>query len=748
MPKQKLGSKVGSDLVYNCLTCIKWVNCYDDSKSAMYRCSKYKQNTIDGTEDLAQLLSEEYNDDSRIDTNETIFNLDAEEEDDIEELIAKVIESNIPVPPDLRIKDSEIPQAKNFYDWAVKPEFAGGGMPPFPRQVEIGLKVYGEYCPLCTDMDWFEDMEVDASLSEFEDRVVRLEKGICPSCDIQKSELVLNEGMADYYQLVGLAGQRAAKTTSTTLWESYNLHRFLKLPNPASVYGLLSTQILMGTFTALTFAQATENVWMPFKNIVTGTPWFNNYHNFLDRRGEELGEDLYQIAEHSIRYRHRNLFYSPSGPSKRTMRGRTRISGVCDEIGFFPVGRAGNSTAELERLDAPGVYNALNRSMFTVKNAHRNRLKEGYNNLPKPMLWLISSPSNVNDFIMTSYRNSLGSKEIYRFKKPTWEFNPTLKREDFDEEFRLDPVTAERDYACNPPIGVGLFFDDSKAVVPCFKRKKPNLLSVKTTNGYTKTKKIATYAEVYLTPTNHPYKTILAVDVGLVNNSFAFSIMSVPEDYNIAELTDEEVLTPAKLLAAGEVMPKNGARMNMTNLYTRCLAPLVDHFNVAYFVSDRWQNAKIATDLEQEYGIETLEYRCSWEDFAVTRELVDNDNLTCPGLTMKFDDLMGVTAEQYPEIFRTKPIDHLAWQFMTVKENTNVTVLKGDLGTDDLFRTVVLGCALLQDQEIVEDLLDADFAVDEDVALGMVRRVGGGGSSGSQAKTGSDGSTLGVIHRR
>lgn len=1502
-----MGDVVGSDIVYNCLTCIRWSGCLDNRKSAMFRCSRYNQSTIDDTMSLEELMKD-YDDDTQDQKlNEDDFKLTGSDEESIESLISDVIDSNVPVPPDLRIKDRDIKQAKNFYQWATDSNFAGDGMPPFPRQVEIGLKMFAEYCPNCSDSEWFDDVPVDAKLSEIEERVVMLDNGLCPKCGTKKSDLVLNEGMFDPIQLIGLAGQRcvvgstlvntnkgvlpikdfvrddyelgfntfkgiplkrdsrpsklglkrigtdfrkihtslengshtipsdfyiskksktikvvtslgyeiegtldhpimtergwvklkgirktdnihieygqnvwgidtyedginlarlagfvtsegytskgneidfhnrltitnknmkilefckkqldklkvdcsirrydnrvsdvrvvgwnnckdleylfgdfnqksgtryipdwvmkssketmaaylsalyegdgyilkggrriyyttkspelahqiqvvlanfgilskkysfksharntknktdriywevaildkeskqifrdeigfltkrkkkfteyvkdmpfkqnrlttkqiesylnlvadilndlgqyrvkrsdgalskdyysvrsfsarperkdvsvskrraikfleavkqhesyrlldseikgrilaqldlfnkklvydgvksiklskkkkttydftipvshrfmangilnhnSGKTTSTTLWESYNLHRFLKLPNPASVYGLLSTQVLMGTFTALTFNQATENVWLPFKNIVSGTPWYKTYHQFLDERGHELGEELYHLAEHSIRYRHRNIFYSPSGPSKRVMRGKclvgstlvnvegmgyvrlsglikkegyheveedqkfkihtptgmqpvthalkewvkytyklstqsgtkihgtpehpmlvvdtsdennpsykwvplseiypgdklvsrrhdsgysncvgqsgdfslemeedpvenyleaviksnsrklpfkfmraskeqqaralssyidsnsysgegeyitddevvlifdvkwarlirdlktvlwqsfdissemmyeggeiilyvektykeklkdlskiedkfieelcyevvedvteedggyyvydvtvpeghsfyanglishnTRLCSVVDEIGFFPLGRAGNSNAELERLDAPGVYNALNRSMFTLKAAYRNRLEEGYDSLPKPIMWLISSPSNINDFIMSSYRSALGSQEILRFKYCSWEFNPNLKESMFSEEFRIDPVMAERDYKCNPPIGVGLFFDDSKSIFPNFRKNQNNLIDVYTSVGMTKTKKKATFGKVSIKPTNHPYASVLCVDVGLVNNSFAFSVVSVPEDYNPNNVEDEDILTPVKVLAAGEVMPKDGNRLSITRIYNDCLLPLVEEFGIKYFMSDRWQNAKIASDLEDRYEVETIEYRCKWDDFTITRDLIDDKKVYLPNINLNYDDLMSVTAEQYPEVFRTKPLDHLAWQMMTVRESTNVTVLKGDLGTDDLFRTLVLGCAAMQDIDLVEVLMASGSPVTaNEGVVGLVKRTAGGGSSKSQTGSSSgDGVPLGITRRR
>src|SRR5690606_24886188 len=103
-----------------------------------------------------------------------------------------------------------------------------------------------------------------------------------------------------------------------------------------------------------------------------------------------------------------------------------------------------------------------------------------------------------------------------------------------------------------------------------------------------------------------------------------------------------------------------------------------------------------------------IEHKCVWEDFETTRDLLYSGNLLMPKLTEPFDDIIKTTLDNYPECFRNRPMDHLAWQFATVRESTGVTVLKGDGGTDDLFRTIVLGVAQLQDDEILEELLSVN----------------------------------------
>ncbi len=741
----KIGKQVGSDYLHNCLTCLKWPACKDPKKSASYRCSKYAEAVIEPTS-----IDELFKNPENILNEEEIFVRSGDDEDSILDMISKVIDSNIPVPPDLRINDHEIPEAANFLQWATDDRFAKSGMPPFPRQVEIGLKIFSEICPRCSDMEWFDDMPVDAPIAEIQDRVQVLEFGICPKCKVGKSELLCSEELDNYYGVVGLAGQRSAKTTSVILWDSYDLHHTLKLPSPQTVYGILDTTPITSTYAATTFAQAVDNVWTPYKSTLNDTPWFRNYHKFLERRGEELGEELFTLGEHMVRYRHRNIVLAPSGPNKRTMRGKSRRSGMVDEIGWFKLAKkTGKIGEELELMDAKGVFDALDNSLITLKNSHRMRIEEGYNTIPKPMMYIVSSPSQYNDFIMSSHRLYSNSPERYCFKYATWEFNPLYKKKHFKEAYKLRPVETARDFECNPPIGEGLFITDHASLIKSF-NAGPNKIQIETKTALSKTKNRMTTSAVRIITNSLPnYGTILCVDVGIVNNSFSFAIVGPPDDYDGEDLPEDRgtMQVPARVYAVGEIIPKPGTRISLTSVYTECFIPLIEPFNISYFVSDRWQNAKIAQDIEDGYEVTPLEHKCSWEDFETTRDLLYSGNLQMPRLTEDFEEILKTTLDNYPECFRNRPVDHLAWQFATVREQTGVTVLKGEGGTDDSFRTIVLGVAQLQNEEILEELLSYSAAPEnrKEGFLGMVVKVNGGGRSSGSAS--SSGEALGAVKR-
>jgi hypothetical protein len=730
----------------------------------MYKCTRFKGAELDET---SQEAFEDYEPEEIIKPKKSnIMSLFEKTDDESESSILSMVETaltaNLPVPPDLRVRDANFKQAPNFITWATDSSYAGNGVPPFPRQIEIGTNLFSEFCPRpkCTDADWWENkVRVNTPIAEMQSRVSFLEFGVCPKCKSKRSDLILNNKLENYYSLIGLAGQRAAKTSSVVLWESYNLHKMVLLPNPSTAFGTLATQPIVSTFVAMTFNQAVENIWIPFRNILTTAPWYQDYFSFLNDEGKKLGEELYQLGENSLRFRHRNLIYAPTGPNKRTGRGRTRFSALLDEFGWFPLFSKQNK--ELERLDAQGVDIAMTRSLFTLKSAHRRRMEEGFDDMPRPMKYMVSSPSAINDYIMTSYRKALGSSEILRFKYKSWEYNPLLRKKDFAEEFRNDPVAAARDYECNPPMGEGLFITDTLGLEKCAKGK--NAYKVHTTLSQSKSGSMTTSSEIeILREPRNPHACILSIDVGIVNNSFAFSVITLPENYvepsydeNDSESedydSDSDYLVPVRVLGVGEVIPKAGAPLSLTQLYNKCLRPLVEFFDCRVLVSDRWQNAKIASDLNEKYGIENYEVRAKWQDFIMLRELINQHQIELPKPEKALDVIQQTLLDNYPEIFQSAAQDHLYWQLMSVREQTNVTVVKPDSGTDDLFRTIVLGASLLQDED-VRDLIYQKGGPEENIETGSLTIAKGFSKSIKTAartiSTSSSGGALALVRNR
>lgn len=427
MNRKPLGKAVRVELNRNCLLCSRWITCRDPEKDMYYACSRFTTELSGNLTEILERDAEEevreqiraskrvkevkfnrYNSDINI-TEEVI------EEDTIQELIDQVLNSGSPVPPDLRVNDKDIPKARNVIEWMISPQFIGGEQSPFAKQLQVAGHSLAEWCPECSDEDYFENVPVADSVDDVLDKVVFLEHGKCPKCKATKAELIENDLLLDPFDIIGIVGQRGTKSTTWSMIESYTTSKWLTTPNLPSTYKVLPSSVFTSTYTATTFGQAKGSFWDPLNAIFLESEWFRTYHRLLTDIGRRNGEELYKHSETMLAYRHKNIFCSPASPSQRSLRGKTRIGAVIDEAGWFKTGQK-KTGGDFERMNGNEVYTALKRSLSTMRAAYIRRLNSGYYNLPKPMIALISSPSARNDLIMTRYRKSQGSKEVYSFK--------------------------------------------------------------------------------------------------------------------------------------------------------------------------------------------------------------------------------------------------------------------------------------------------------------------------------------------
>lgn len=732
----KIGSAVSASLTRNCMLCTRFLMCRDSNKAMDYACSKFTNETPEESlEQLRAFAAESTAPSSR----ELEMFKEAEGEEGIEAIIERVINSGVPVPPDLRINDRDIKRPKNFLDWTTGKHFLGEDQPPFAKQIQVVTHLLSEWCPRCSDEDYFENVPKKHTPDQIQERVTFLEHGKCPKCKWNRSELVAEEILNDYNELVGIAGQRSGKTITITLAESYNTARWLLTSNIPATYKILPSAVLTSNYTALTFKQARDNIWRPLKAIFDSSPWFSAYHKMLQEEGYKRGEEIFNKGEESLYYRHTNMFLAPMSPSKRTMRGATRISAVIDELGWYPNGPT-KGGQDFERLDAKEVYTALRRSLTTIRNAYKKRSEAGYFNLPKSLMMNISSPSSVNDMIMTLERRHRGSKTVYAFKYPTWKFNPDFARKDFDEEYRTNAVEAERDFGCNPPIALNAWLKEEKVVIRAF-GDRGNAIEVQSGRYKTKSTKVLTSANHEIKKDYWPeYSALLCLDAGYNNNSFAFAIVAPKE---LPDEDQEDSNVQMVVYAVGEIIPRTEAPVSFTHVYKNLLLPICNELPIAAVVSDRWQNIKMMQDLEENSDVETLEMRLNYNDFKIFREGLYEGAIQMNRLERDPEDIMGTTLDNYPHCFNGAPVSHLLYQFLTVKDTGNA-VVKGD-GTDDIMRCIVLGYTALQDPE-VQELIEEFDNRDAGGPMQALGAVAGGirGASGGSMASGRNGAGIGV----
>ena len=740
MNRKPLGSPVRSDMKRNCMLCSRWVACRDPNKKPNYACSNFSteyefslKDLFEQEEDEARTLvktrtglqspldshsggaltvrsNKYYNSDINI-------NVSLKEDEDgelvevndgsFESIVNEVLNSGVPVPPDLRVDDRHIPRPKNIVDWITQEKFVGGDS-PFGKQIQIMTHFLAEWCPNCSDEDYFDNVPVADRVDDIKEKTVFLKNGVCPKCRLNKVQLIEDHDLKDPFQMIGIVGQRGSKTISATMIESYNLMRWLTVPNIPATYKIKSSTILFCTYTATTFNQVKENFWQPFDALINGSEWFREYHKFLDHTGRKHGEELYKHSETLLAYRHKNIFSSPASPSQRALRGRTRASAAIDEAGWFKVGKT-KGGADFERMNGTEVYTALHRSLTTLRSAYMRRREAGYHNLPKPLMTLISSPSARNDLIMTKFRETQNSPETYSFMYKTWEFNPLIKRSDLNEDFRARPVESERDFACNPPMAANPWIADEDLVSSSFSGKK-NAIRTITRRFRTKSKKLVTSASIkHHRENKQPYGGVMGLDAGWNNNSFAIAIAYPTTIPDPDEEDEEDIFVGVEIPVLIEIIPKKEYPVSFTGVYNEIIKPLCDMFNVALVVSDRWQNKKIVQDLDDALGVDYAEIKLTLNDFDDYKQCIYDEMIVHPELDMDMETIVNMSLDNYPDCFAKHPVAHLAFQMLTV-QNTGNAVVKGEDGTtDDLLRACVIAHAALQDEELLEVSLSKEL---------------------------------------
>lgn len=740
----RLGDPVKPDILRNCQTCARVGVCRDPKKSFKYRCSRWQElPQLDGGGGLIDLLGKPMTS-APVDKSKKIIKptkaevrklsrrqsqIETDDENDSEEskhismmdMVERSLLSESPIPPDFLIQDGDLPEANNFWQWQTSKKFAGEESSKlFPKQFQVLMHLEGCYCPRCSDPKYVDDIPYDMDIDNILDHIVLLRKGKCPKCKATKSELVASGEIQENYLLLAIIGQRSGKTVSAMEYERYSAHRWLKSQNPQRLMNVKAQNVLTSTYVALTFEQAKKNMFSLLSAGIKDSPWFNQLHSLLDDAAERLGVDpLYKIGDTIIRYNHRRLLMEVASSNKRTLRGNTRMSSIMDEADWFPFGKANEGK---ERATGEEVYTALSNSMATLIAAHETLLRKGYNNIPKPYVSLISSPQDVNALVMAMQRATKGSQSVYSCRFPTWEFNPTIKRNSsiITNAYRVDAVKAERDFGANPPLSAAGWMIGAENVMPLFNKNGEN--AVYTKQSKIKSKKtgaVRTTAVAQNFTKEFTGGRVMTIDAAVSGNHFAFAVAS--KDF-------EESVT--YIDALGEIVMAASAPLSFEKVFTDLLLPVCETLGVQYVIADQWQSESTLDRFRQAHEIEAKKYSLKYVDFEDAKKDFLDRKIAFPDLESGMDteeDIFNQTMA-YPTRFIGRPVAHLFYQILTVRDIVGKTVTKGNGTEDDLFRSVILAHWALNQEEIVESLGEVQEDAPVNGTLGLVMSGGGTGS--------------------
>lgn len=217
-----------------CLQCKHFMTCSDPSKKTLnYSCDRFKQvkNRAQSL-NLTALLPDSVEADNQLLHNAA---LEYDDDFDVVGLIESSYDEDTQTVRDLKIDDRDLKKAQNYFDFCSNFVSKGTRM-PFARQMWLGLTLFGERCPKCSNPKWanINNVPVDFPAKDIQEHVQLLVNGKCPKCKGTKSGFVNSGKMNLYTELDVCAGQRGGKclrgdtevVTSTgirtlkELWES------------------------------------------------------------------------------------------------------------------------------------------------------------------------------------------------------------------------------------------------------------------------------------------------------------------------------------------------------------------------------------------------------------------------------------------------------------------------------------------------------------------------------------------------
>lgn len=503
----------------------------------------------------------------------------------------------------------------------------------------------------------------------------------------------------------GFLNHNSGKSTTGVGGASYQLHRFLKFPMFGTLVPTMSTATpLTAAFVSLTFGKAFKVLWQPFRSLVAATPWYTELFRLLDFYGNQYGEELYFRRKEFVQFVHKNIAVAPTSPAWDVLRGDTRFMGIVDELGLFRLpddthDEEDGSEDSSKRANADEAHKSLDNSLVTVRTAAEQLLLDkGMDAVPTGVLMGVSSPTSLRDKVMrllAETKTDIGGAHMLGSQLPTWEVNPSINRNSqvILNAYAKNPAKAERDFGANPVANASSYLS-AASVAPMFLKYKSShvLQLVRGPN-----KDIWAIAK-QVRPVEAP--TIIVLDAGFVNNSFAITCFSL-----INGLVRTECVC--------ELMPVEDRRINFNQLYLNAIRPIAqDNFSVV-MAADQWQSldtlSRFVADSKYKKA-KAKRFSLKRKHFDAVRLQIEDQGLVLPKPELDIEPLLDHPDDvnNYRTFFYNKPVAHLAHQFITIRDVGAQSCPEKGIGwTDDIARSWFLGAYLMQDQNVRKILAEA-----------------------------------------
>lgn len=274
-------------------------------------------------------------------------------------------------------------------------------------------------------------------------------------------------------------GKGGGKDFISTIGCAYVVHLLLCLNDPAKYYGKPPGDSIDIINIAINAVQANRVFFKGIKRIIEKSAWF---------------QGRYIPKANSIEFDKEITVHSGHSESE-SWEGYNVLLAILDEISGFELE---NTTGRQSPKTSSAIY-----------KMYRASVNSRFPDFGKVIM--LSFPRFKNDFIQQKYNEAVASKEtiirshsfkidpelpdghdgneftieweedhiesyalpfIFALKRPTWDFNPTRKIEDFTIAFYDDPLDSLMRFACMPPEATDAFFKSREKIEKAFSEPK------------------------------------------------------------------------------------------------------------------------------------------------------------------------------------------------------------------------------------------------------------------------------------
>lgn len=468
----------------------------------------------------------------------------------------------------------------------------------------------------------------------------------------------------------------SGKTALTAKITAYLAHQYLCLDGVCSNHFGLPGTLLTGTFVAADVKQVKDTTWGDFRSTIKDSEWFKDYFSYLDSEKKRLGVKLYESKDTSLEFPLKRLKFEFGAGSMAGLRGRTRIFGSIDELGWF------EQNQSAKQRSGPEIYTALSNSLRTVRSKSNAAFKQGRYNLPSAFMLNVSSPKAEDDPIMTKFAAAKADPKTYCFHFATWDINPELDKAEMKSEMIKDPIKTMRDFGAQPGSGRDIFLPNVEIMHANIDDTRHNAIQYRPAIFEQVIKENKYYyakADFQGLTLDSSYPYVIACDAGEVKNGYSIVIARLGENSH------------TQIQAVVSIQPKPLDQGTIATVHfpsvTEIIREIGKLIHIEMIVYDRWQSTQALHEF-RDMGYEAKQVSLKYTDFNEFKKRFLENMIQYPSSEVPFQTLM------LEDVSDLTPVAMLLKQTRTVRD-TGKQVIKPNNGDDDIFRGTVLADYIL-----------------------------------------------------